>query len=342
MYPSRALIENIGWWITLSAWVFGVIAGVILARFLTGLFFRYIKKKTLPRKFVLWRNRYVWGFLVVFGFLYFALLVDVYLIEPNWVVVTRTEINSPKVAHKSGGIRIVHVSDLHIENDSWNFQKITNMINEKSPDFILLTGDYLNDSSAIPKLIDFLKSLEAKSGVYAVTGNWDEHMGKGLRDVFARAGIALLEREGFRHNVRGTVVDIYGVRWGYGWGFERVRKNINENHLNVLLYHSPVSKIFDMAEKDGIDLMLSGDTHGGQVWLPFYGPVEQTISLERSYISGLYRKNRERPGEGEAFLYVNRGIGMRAGNLPRIRFLCRPEIAVIDVLPRPVSPEIKK
>jgi len=74
-------------------------------------------------------------------------------------------------------------------------------------------------------------------------------------------------------------------------------------------------------------LSLAGHTHGGQVRLPVLGPVTTLSSVPRRYAAGL----SVRPAGGH--LFVSRGIGMERENAPRLRFLCRPQLVVIDLLP---------
>ena len=75
------------------------------------------------------------------------------------------------------------------------------------------------------------------------------------------------------------------------------------------------------------DLCLAGHTHGGQVRLPWLGAITTLSHVPRRLASGL----NERPGGGPMF--VSRGVGMEREEAPRLRFLCRPELAVIDLVP---------
>jgi hypothetical protein len=96
----------------------------------------------------------------------------------------------------------------------------------------------------------------------------------------------------------------------------------------VLLYHAP-DPILEMADA-GVDVVLSGHTHGGQVRLPFYGALITLARHGKRFDMGLYRVK-------ETWLYVSRGLGMEGGLAPRVRFLARPEITVIDLVPEDAS-----
>jgi predicted MPP superfamily phosphohydrolase len=74
-----------------------------------------------------------------------------------------------------------------------------------------------------------------------------------------------------------------------------------------------------------VDLFLCGHTHGGQVRLPFWGAVITMSKHHKRFESGLY-------DVGGVPMYVNRGVGCEGGSAPRVRFLCRPEVAVFDLV----------
>ena len=96
-----------------------------------------------------------------------------------------------------------------------------------------------------------------------------------------------------------------------------------EGPYHIVLGHRPD---YALGRIDA-DLLLAGHTHGGQVRLPFVGPLLTLSRLPRSWAVG----RSELPG-GQT-LYVSRGVGMERGGAPRIRFLCPPELVVIDILP---------
>jgi predicted MPP superfamily phosphohydrolase len=92
----------------------------------------------------------------------------------------------------------------------------------------------------------------------------------------------------------------------------------------VLLHHTP-----DLAESPGIgafDLVLCGHTHGGQVRLPFYGALITLSRFGKRYEAGMSSL------AGGGLQYTNRGLGCEPTPAPRVRFLCRPEVAVFDLV----------
>jgi predicted MPP superfamily phosphohydrolase len=100
-----------------------------------------------------------------------------------------------------------------------------------------------------------------------------------------------------------------------------MEKNKSDN-LHILLYHSP--DLAPLACQKGIDLQLSGHTHGGQVRLPFYGAIFAGSLYGKRFESGRYQL-------ADMTLYVTRGIGMEGAAAPRVRFLCPPEISVWEI-----------
>jgi len=90
-----------------------------------------------------------------------------------------------------------------------------------------------------------------------------------------------------------------------------------------VLGHSPDYALGDVRA----DILLAGHTHGGQVSIPFLGPPLTMAEVPRAWASGLTELS------GDRHLYVSRGVGMERGNAPRVRFLTRPELAIIDVVP---------
>ena len=100
-------------------------------------------------------------------------------------------------------------------------------------------------------------------------------------------------------------------------------RNRPPDRFHLVLGHVPN---FALGKIDA-DLLVAGHTHGGQVRLPFDGSVDHELSIPRAWAAGL----TELPGGGK--LLVLRGIGMERGYAPRIRFLCRPELMVIDLVP---------
>ncbi|MBD1937970.1 hypothetical protein [Microcoleus sp. FACHB-68] len=95
------------------------------------------------------------------------------------------------------------------------------------------------------------------------------------------------------------------------------------DRFHIVLGHAPDCALGDV----DADLLVAGHTHGGQVRLPFVGPVFTRSKIPRSWAAGMTKLT------GNRTLIVSRGIGMQRGVAPRVRFLCRPELVIIELLP---------
>lgn len=246
-----------------------------------------------------------------------------FFVEPTNLEVTRLNLTSPRVSPQTGRLRLIHLSDIHADLKARNEPRAAALINALDADLVLLTGDYINDEAAIPVLRTFLASLKAKHGVFAVKGNMD--LGSDLPpSTFAGLSVPLLNQQWREVDIRGTKVRVSGMEVGDEPFFKRfwASRKTPPPAFEIFLFH--YTDLAYEAQSAGIDLYLAGHTHGGQIRLPFYGALVTLAKLGKRFEAGLYRL-------GSMTLYVSRGLGMEGGSAPRVRFLCRPEITVIDV-----------
>jgi uncharacterized protein len=241
--------------------------------------------------------------------------------EPRALQVEEISLVSPKVP-RGVEVRLVQLSDLHIDALGPYHQDVAATVNALEPDAILLTGDYLEKSRNIWDVRDFLKMLRPRQGLFAVQGNWDYWArleGENLRRHFAQSDATLLINERRDVDVRGASLSILGLDYpSTADALLRLQDGADPERLNVLLSHVPA---FSHQYLDaGVDLILSGHTHGGQVRLPFVPPFYLPRFSGR-FIEGLFKI-----GPHETPLYVNRGIG--TSFLP-LRLFCRPEVTVV-------------
>ncbi|OGO40722.1 MAG: hypothetical protein A2Z04_00920 [Chloroflexi bacterium RBG_16_57_9] len=229
----------------------------------------------------------------------------------------------PNLPEGLEGLTIAQLSDLHL---GW-FDSITaihrgiDLALAQRPDVIVLTGDFVHRPrpDQAQRCAKVIGRLRAPLGVYAIFGNHDHYgdarvVERPLRDV----GIDVLRNEHRRITVDGAHLWLLGLDDAReGWGdWPRMLRGVPPEGFKVLLAHEP--DLADTSAHLGIDLQLSGHTHGGQVclpglpqvWLPTYG---------RRYRSGLYRV-------GPMWLYTNRGLGSA---IPPLRINCPPEVTII-------------
>jgi len=243
-------------------------------------------------------------------------------VEPRWVEVNHITLRSDKL--KSTSIRIAHISDLHCESRPLNEEKAVRIINSAEPDIVVFTGDALNCEQGLDNFRSTLSQLKAAVGKFAITGNIDARYFSNL-DLFKDTGFRCLDANSIALHKDGETFHVTGVKWPHGRRCKRLLGRIPQNQFSILLYHTP-DVVEDLADCN-VDLYLAGHTHGGQVALPFYGPLLTLSKHGKKYEAGLYHV-------GDTTVYVNRGLGLEGGRAPRVRFLARPEITIIDIVPK--------
>lgn len=257
-----------------------------------------------------------------------AIVVDAFWIEPTWLEVKHVEIASPKITRP---MRIVVLADLQAEEIGRYEREVLQRLLAEKPDLILLAGDYLQpEASKFPEMCRELNALlrqidfSAPAGVFAVEGNADP---EGWEAMFAGLPITVVRsRQSFDlGQLRLTCLakrDSFHPRLEIpdrGQGGEG-----DHQQFRIVLGHSPNFALGSVAA----DLLIAGHTHGGQVRIPFLGPPVTQSVLPGRFASGLL----DLPGGRR--LYVSRGIGMERNAAPRMRFCCRPELTVIELVPR--------
>ena len=244
-----------------------------------------------------------------------------FIIEPKWIDITKVELKTAKL--KDIKLRIVLFSDTHCETKPRNEEKLVEIINSFDPDIVVFTGDSINTEAALPFFKKTLSLINARLGKFAVRGNFDCNRW-GRLDLFSETGFRELTAETVKLEEEGETFCLAGFSTAFSGKFEAVLSKIPAESYNVLLYH--YSDLAESLEDLNIDLYLSGHTHGGQVRLPFYGALITLSRFGKKYEAGIYTI-------GPTTLYVNRGIGLESKPAPQVRFLCRPEITVFDVIP---------
>jgi len=258
-----------------------------------------------------------------------VVVVDGMVIEPARLTVSRVSVQDPYAIASSRPLRIVQISDLHIERVNDLTDHLVAQVNSLEPDLIVLTGDFLNssfttDPQAQADLVRVLGALRAKEGIYAVRGNVDAPAATAR--LLSGLPIVLLEGEWVNLEIGGHCVSLCGVPMDDLEQDRRVLADLvrvgPHDCFRVLLYHSP--NLVPEAVAAGFDLFPTGHTHGGQIRLPFYGALMTSCIYGKRYEMGPYHV-------GNTLIYVSRGIGMEGWLVPRMRFLCPPEIVVYDI-----------
>jgi predicted MPP superfamily phosphohydrolase len=264
--------------------------------------------------------------------LLYALMAYGTLVEPFRLQVTRIQVPSPKLDNPGRPLRIVHLSDLHVERLTRRERELPALVAELAPDLIVLTGDFLStsfnsDPRAVADLQTLLAQFNAPGGVYAVWGTPEVDIPRVLRPALVDLGIITLEDRAVEVTIHGQRLWMMGLlcRRDLDLGGARLRALLDDapsKAFTLLLHHTP--DLMPQASALGVDLVLSGHTHGGQWRLPGFGAILTSSHYWKRYEAGRYR-------EGNTHLYVSRGIGMEGFGAPRARFFCPPEVVVIEL-----------
>lgn len=199
------------------------------------------------------------------------ILFDALVIEPNWVTVTTVRVRDPLLARVLRDRRIVQVSDLHLDGSlGFREKSLIAGINGLHPDCVLFTGDYVESSLAAPLVARLVSLLKPRMWCYGILGNADRSYlrGGGFAESWKRSGLSLIGGRNLKIRL-GDGEEYFwlsGVDHGGEGGVPASLEGIPPSEPLIVLSASP-----DLAPDligRGADLVVSGDTHGGQVGLP--------------------------------------------------------------------------
>lgn len=271
------------------------------------------------------------------------------LVEPFRLQVTELRVPTARGLNPGRPLRIVQLSDLHLERCTRRERALPALVSDQNPDLIVLTGDFLNtsynkDPRAVADLEALLAQLHASAGIYAVWGTMEVDLPQVLRPVFDELGIVVLENQAVEVVCEGQRLWLMGISPtrdldADGAELDRLVAESGSGEsgpaesgsgdpsyggvVRLLLYHLP--DLMPQAVAAGVDLYLAGHTHGGQWRVPGFGAILTSSRFWKRYEAGAYR-------EGNTQLYVSRGIGLEGFGTPRARFFCPPEVVSITLV----------
>jgi len=267
-------------------------------------------------------------------------------LENNSLNVTRIEIKHEAVPVKFNGYKIVQISDLHGKMFGSDQGDLVAAVKKANPDLIVVTGDLIDrrDYDDNPGIM-LLERVEDVAPTYFVTGNHEWWSGRfnALEEKLVASGVAVLRGDHVkieRDNQSLFVVGIDDVAKyfdapDFGDSVEarnravirelaKATEGITREDFTILLAHRPEN--MSIYSDFGMDLILSGHTHGGQVNLPFIGAlVAPDQGFFPKYSAGVYE-------EDGSTMIVNRGLG---SSIFPVRLLNRPEIVVVTLRSQP-------
>ncbi len=273
--------------------------------------------------------------------------------------VRRIEVPLAHLPPALDGLKIAQISDIHLSGYMTREQvrRAVDMANELAADLAVVTGDFITGANdPLADCIEELRALRAPLGVWGCNGNHEVYAKAedAAQRLFAQAGMKLLRQESARLTWRGAQFNLIGVDYQRERtpGGRRLPMLVHAEPLvrrdmpNFLLSHNPNS--FNRAAELGIELTLSGHTHGGQVQVEILDHRFSPARFITDYIAGLYQRPLFAPAgngraaapllaaaemrltdhgsHGSAAIYVNRGLGtvgapVRLGVPPEITLL---------------------
>ncbi|MDQ7779302.1 MAG: metallophosphoesterase [Planctomycetota bacterium] len=244
------------------------------------------------------------------------------LVEPWWIKINKYDIPIPDLPPALEGLRIVHLSDLHVGAVvSKSFiEDCARDAAALNPDLVCITGDFVTRHAHFAKpCCEALSVMKPPLGTFAVPGNHDNWAGgAAVMGTIRDAGIKVLINDVAVVETRGAALAVAGLDdlWTGCPRIDRVAAKLPAGVPNILMMHNP-----DLIEEFGeyrFGFVMAGHMHGGQVQIPLIGTLIVPSKLGAKYAAGFYEVGVNR-------LYVHKGVGLIS---PPVRFGTRPEIAL--------------
>lgn len=271
---------------------------------------------------------------------------------------TLRRVTAPVLPPGQRPLSVLHLSDLHLSTDRRNLVRWVDSLAGLRPDLVVTTGDNLSQREALPMVYEAYSRLFAFPGVFVFGSN----------DYFAPSPVNPLRYLGLarRHRPQRDVLphrELRATLVERGWHDvedQRVElavdgrlvevRGTKDAHLDLDTYekvagppdpaailslgvtHAPYLRLLNAMTADGVDLMMAGHTHGGQVCVPFYGALTTNCDLDAPRVKGLSSYRYQ--GRTSA-LHVSAGLG--TSPYAPYRFACRPEATLLTLVPRQTS-----
>lgn len=251
--------------------------------------------------------------------------VDALWLEPRSLEVRHERLVTAKISRP---VRVVILSDIQTDAVGGYERSVLLRAAKEKPDLVLLPGDYLqiidpvkrNEQKVKWRQIFADKPLKPRLGAYAVQGDMEWY---GIwEDLFDGSGVQVFSKTGSK-----DLGEIYlsGLSLADSSKSARGLSRPVEGKFHIVFGHKPE---YFLKDPPG-DLLVAGHTHGGQVQIPGFGPLITYSKVPRDWAGGCFLKR----ANGQ-YLLISKGIGMERAEAPRLRFFCKPEIVVVDLIPR--------
>jgi hypothetical protein len=240
------------------------------------------------------------------------------------------------------GFKILHLSDLHLDGLTGLAERVAHLLQPLDIDLCVLTGDYRfrisgSCQEVYPRMAHLLRGINARHGVVGVLGNHDVSE---MVPAFEDMGVKMLLNTSLEIRHDPHSLWLVGVDDPHYYGCDDLPEallDVPADGFKILLVHTP--EMLADALHHGVHLYLCGHTHGGQICLPFLGPIMTHANCPRKYVRGAWQY-------GHVKGYTSPGVGCSG---VAARFLCPPELVLIelcqtqrlydasDAIPRPMA-----
>jgi uncharacterized protein len=222
------------------------------------------------------------------------------------------------------GFRILQISDFHIDGVDGLAEALVPVLRDVRPDVCVLTGDYrFEDRGACGEVYQrmrtVLPSIEAQEGIYGILGNHDSAE---IAHALEEMGVRMLVNDAVEIPRGAQSLALIGVDDPFDYGCDDLPgalSSVDGGAFKVLLAHAP--ELYEEAAASGIDLYLSGHTHGGQIRFPLIGSIRNNARCPRAYSYGVWQHGAMRG-------YTSGGVG--CSSLP-VRYNCPSEVVLIEL-----------
>jgi uncharacterized protein len=225
------------------------------------------------------------------------------------------------------GFTVLHLSDLHFTGlvAKAYFQEMVQISNDLAPDLVVLTGDLIDSPTCLDWIPDTLGRLRGRLGCYFILGNHDLEVGSQVvRATLEKAGLIDLGGRWVELQTGDECIVLAGneLPWlAPAADFKHAPPPARRGGpVRIALAHSPDQ--LPWAQRNEVDLLLAGHLHGGQIRIPFLGPIVSPSWHGVRYASGVFHSP-------PTLMHVSRGV---SGEVP-LRLNCRPEIAKLTLHP---------
>lgn len=239
-------------------------------------------------------------------------------------IVRRVRLEFPDLPAAFNGFRLLQLSDFHIDGVSDLAETLARRLKGLECDLCVFTGDYRFEDhgscdAIYPRMESIINSIQSRCGIYGILGNHDPaEVALKLQNM----GVNMLVNDSAQIELEGESIFIVGVDDNFDYGTDDLPlalKDVPKDAFKILLAHAP--ELYESAAEQGVQLNLSGHTHGGQLRLPLIGALKRNARCPRGFAWGTWRY---RGLQG----FTSAGVG--CSSLP-IRYNCPPEIVLLEL-----------